>query len=125
MKESYRKGLASHPGPESCVASREAALEALTGAHAGRVLNCEIIATECRRRTTRRKATPAGMPSPRKIGSGQPTAGKRNSLYSERGLGCWASHLIATLKLRSFDGALMILSRAWSIRWRDCSPRRS
>jgi hypothetical protein len=44
MEESYRKGLANHPDPESCVASREAAIEALTGAHAGRVLSCEIIA---------------------------------------------------------------------------------
>ena len=44
MKESYRKGLASHPGPESCVASREAAIEALTGGSAGRVWSCEIIA---------------------------------------------------------------------------------
>src|SRR3984885_7222566 len=45
MEESYRKGLANHPDPESCVASRKAAIEALTGAHAGRVLSCEIIAT--------------------------------------------------------------------------------
>jgi RNA-directed DNA polymerase len=45
MKESRRKGVASHPDPESCVASREAAIEALTGAHAGRVSSCEIIAT--------------------------------------------------------------------------------
>src|SRR5436305_7803728 len=45
MEESCRKGLANHPDPESCVASREAAIEALTGAHAGRVLSCEIIAT--------------------------------------------------------------------------------
>ena len=45
MEESYRKGLANRPDPESCVASREAAIEALTGAHAGRVLSCEIIAT--------------------------------------------------------------------------------
>src|SRR5256885_2277892 len=44
MKESYRKGLADHPDPESCMASRKAAIEALTGAHAGRVLSCEIIA---------------------------------------------------------------------------------
>jgi len=44
MKESHRKGLASHPGPESCVASRKAAIEALTGGSAGRVLSCEIIA---------------------------------------------------------------------------------
>jgi len=45
MKESYRKGVAGHPDPESCVAGREAAIEALTGAHAGWVLSCEIIAT--------------------------------------------------------------------------------
>jgi hypothetical protein len=37
MKESYGKGVAIHPGPESCVASRKAAIEALTGVHAGRV----------------------------------------------------------------------------------------
>ena len=45
MKESYGKGVANHPGPESCVASRKATIEALTGAHAGRALSCEIIAT--------------------------------------------------------------------------------
>src|ERR1700731_2428710 len=45
MKESYGKGLANHPDPESCVASRKATIEALTGAHAGWVLSCEIIAT--------------------------------------------------------------------------------
>ena len=45
MKESYKKGIAIHHGPESCMASREAATEALTGAHAGRILSCEIIAT--------------------------------------------------------------------------------
>jgi hypothetical protein len=45
MQESHRKGVAIHPDPESCMASREAAIEALTGAHAGRVLSCEIIAT--------------------------------------------------------------------------------
>ena len=45
MQESHRKGPASHPDPESCMASRKAAIEALTGAHAGRVLSCEIIAT--------------------------------------------------------------------------------
>ena len=45
MKESYRKGIASHPGPESCVASRKAAIEALTGGHEGGILTCEIIET--------------------------------------------------------------------------------
>jgi hypothetical protein len=44
MKESYRKGVANYPDPESCVASRKVAIEALTGAHAGRVWSCEIIA---------------------------------------------------------------------------------
>src|SRR5712692_11325540 len=42
MKESYREGLANHPDPESCMVSRKAAIEALTGAPAGRVLSCEI-----------------------------------------------------------------------------------
>ena len=41
MKESYRKGVANRPDPESCVASRKAAIEALTGAHAGSVLSLE------------------------------------------------------------------------------------
>jgi RNA-directed DNA polymerase len=43
MKESYREGLADHPGPESCVdRSRKAASEALTGESAGQPLSCEI-----------------------------------------------------------------------------------
>ena len=43
MSESYRKDLASHPGPESCVCIGNGAGEALTGVHAGQVLSCEII----------------------------------------------------------------------------------
>lgn len=42
MKESHRKDPASHPDPESCVGGRKAAGEALTGAHAGQPLSCEI-----------------------------------------------------------------------------------
>ncbi len=45
MQESHGKGVAIHPDPESCVVAREGAIEALTGAHVGRVLSCEIIAT--------------------------------------------------------------------------------
>ncbi len=45
MKASHRKGVATHPAPESCVASRKATIEALTGAPVGRVLSCEIIAS--------------------------------------------------------------------------------
>lgn len=42
VKESHRKDPASHPDPESCVGGREAAGEALTGAHAGQPSSCEI-----------------------------------------------------------------------------------
>ena len=42
MKESYRKGIANHPDPESCESGRKAALEALTGAYAGWVSSSEI-----------------------------------------------------------------------------------
>ena len=45
MQESHREGVAIHPDPESCVHVREGGIEALTGARAGRVLSCEIIAT--------------------------------------------------------------------------------
>ena len=42
MKESYGKDLASHPDPESCVGGRKVVGEALTGAHVGQPLSCEI-----------------------------------------------------------------------------------
>jgi hypothetical protein len=59
MKELHRKGLANHPDPESCMAGREAAIEALTGAHAGRVLSCEItISSRVPTASNCRKATP-------------------------------------------------------------------
>ena len=45
MQESYREGLASHPGPESCAGCREVTGEALTGVHAGRLLSREISQT--------------------------------------------------------------------------------
>jgi hypothetical protein len=41
MRELYVEGLAIHDGPESCADRREAAGEALTGVHAGRVLSRE------------------------------------------------------------------------------------
>ena len=41
MKESYGEGVATHIGPELCVACREAGDEALVGARAGRVLSPE------------------------------------------------------------------------------------
>jgi RNA-directed DNA polymerase len=72
MQESYIEGVASHDDPESCVGSREAAGEALTGARAGRVLSREIkdsgvptLLTEAEGHThdtaiARRHATPRG-----------------------------------------------------------------
>src|SRR6266436_5290882 len=60
MQESYRQGVASQPGPESCAGSRKAAREALTGEHAGRVWSRESgRKSECRRCSNVRKATPA------------------------------------------------------------------
>jgi hypothetical protein len=43
MKEPYGEGLASHTVPESCVVSREAGCEALTGARAGGVIEPRYI----------------------------------------------------------------------------------
>ena len=39
MKESYREGIASHSGPESCTVNRKVGGEALTGVHSGWVLS--------------------------------------------------------------------------------------
>jgi hypothetical protein len=43
MRESYGEGLARRTGPESCVDSRKAEHEALTGVPAGGVLSREIL----------------------------------------------------------------------------------
>jgi len=45
MKVQHRKGIANHPGPESCGGAREGAIEALTGEGAGQPLSREIRAT--------------------------------------------------------------------------------
>ena len=42
MKILYVEGVANHDDSESCMVSREGAIEALTGAHAGRVFSREI-----------------------------------------------------------------------------------
>jgi RNA-directed DNA polymerase len=42
MKVRYRKGVATHPAPESCGGAREGAGEALTGEAAGQPLSREI-----------------------------------------------------------------------------------
>ena len=45
MNKSYAKDVASHPAPESCVCIGNDTGEALTGANAGQVLNCEVSLT--------------------------------------------------------------------------------
>ena len=57
MKESHGKSLANYPDPESCVVRREAAIEALTGAHAGRPSSCEITISRVPTTCSLRKAT--------------------------------------------------------------------
>jgi hypothetical protein len=57
MQEPYKKGVATHLGPESCAGGREAAGEALTGERAGRVLSSEINALTCRPGPSEGKAT--------------------------------------------------------------------
>lgn len=46
MKESYGEGIASHPGPESCVGIGNGAREALTGGSTGQPLSPEILDIE-------------------------------------------------------------------------------
>jgi RNA-directed DNA polymerase len=61
MKESYKEGIASHFGPESCASDREDVGEALTGVHPGWVYSREIVFTSrCRRACHTWKATPTG-----------------------------------------------------------------
>ena len=58
MKESYREGVANHPGPEPCEGSRKAALEALDRGICR--LGIELRKSQImgsRRRQTVRKAT--------------------------------------------------------------------
>jgi hypothetical protein len=58
MKEPYEKGLATHPGPESCAGHGNMTGEALTGAHAGQPLSSEIILPAGRPCSDKGKATP-------------------------------------------------------------------
>ena len=59
MKESYRKGVANHPDPESCAGQGNLAGEALTGAHTGQLLSSEsTVSPACRPDGLQGKATP-------------------------------------------------------------------
>ena len=63
MKEPYGEGVASHTDSESCVVSREAGHEALTGAHVGGVLSREMLGNQEPTLSLWRKATLVGAPS--------------------------------------------------------------
>jgi len=79
MKESYREDPASRPAPESCVGGREADGEALTGAHAGQPLSCEI--------------NHSGVPTPL-------TQAEGNTGQGDRGESCTAPAQSKTLRMR-------------------------
>jgi hypothetical protein len=59
MEKSYREGIASYSGPESCVGDRKVVDEALTGEHSGWPLSREIQnpTPRCRRSSCMWKAT--------------------------------------------------------------------
>ena len=60
MQEPYGEGLAGHTDPESCVASREAGREALTGAHVGGVLSREMSGNQVPTLFIRRESNTGG-----------------------------------------------------------------
>jgi len=70
MKESYRKGVANHPGPESCRQINYEALEALTGGSAGQPLSPERCSSgvptpiPCGGRQQRQARNREGLPHP-------------------------------------------------------------
>ena len=67
MKESYREGVANHPDPESCEGGRKAALEALTGAQIGRVIELRNLAVEGAGAVRRAEGNTAGDDSARSL----------------------------------------------------------
>ena len=78
MKESHRKGLASHPDPESCVGGRKAARRSVDRGTRRPAIELRNQPTPgCRRRCPKRKATPGATPSasrPRTLRSRRPCA---------------------------------------------------
>jgi len=56
MREPHKKGVANHLDFESCAGGGNAAGEALTEAHAGRVFSSEINTSACRPCPDRGKA---------------------------------------------------------------------
>ena len=67
MKQPYKKGVASHLGPESCAGARKDIGEALTGGHAGQPSSSEITTPACRPGPDRGKATPRGATGKRAV----------------------------------------------------------
>lgn len=80
MKESYRKGLANHPGPEPCEGGRKTALEALDRGICR--LGIEL------RNQPLRDAHGVGMPegnmAAHAIASARPTRGVEDPMHAEK-----------------------------------------
>jgi hypothetical protein len=69
MKESYKQGLATQFGLESCAVVREDEGEALTEVRAGRVLSCEMYAPTGNRLTIANPFTVEHGVKPEEMGS--------------------------------------------------------
>ena len=107
MKESYRKGLANHPDPESCHFRRKTGMKALTGAHAGRVLSCEIIAT----------GVPTSFSMAEGNTDGSANASARRTLRSLRPLACMETPRARTGRPRRRPSSIQ-----WRAGWRRHEP---
>jgi len=69
MGVSYREGVASHTGPESCADAREGRGEALTGERAGRVDETALASLlDVSKRTIRRMVARHELPPPVRFG---------------------------------------------------------
>src|SRR3989304_1365008 len=88
MKESYRKGLASHPDPESCAEDGNTLGEALTGAHTGQLSSSEnSVRPACRPGSLQGKATsevPSDREAPQDAAESENLSMCGNSMHENR-----------------------------------------
>jgi len=88
MKESYRKGLASHPDPESCAEDGDTLGEALTGAHTGQLSSSEnSVSPACRPGSLQGKATsevPSDREAPQDAAESENLSMCGNSMHENR-----------------------------------------
>ena len=102
MRESSIEGVANRDVPKSCVCGRKAAIEALAGADAGRVLSHEILNSERRRRWVKRKATRFGTVS--QVSKAAQRGRRPHARIEPSCTRTGRSHLSLQLRLASDDG---------------------